>query len=108
MSSHLDHPQSSARSAVVDPVCDMSVDPGNTPPALAVEHGGHRYHFCSEHCRATFQAAPGRDTSSQGLREQHGEQPAAADSGHALDTSEAAEWTCPMHAEIRRPGPGSC
>src|SRR6478672_5478850 len=21
---------------------------------------------------------------------------------------EAAEWTCPMHPEIRRPGPGSC
>src|SRR6478752_126920 len=29
----------------------------------------------------------------------------AAASGVAV---EAAEWTCPMHPEIRRPGPGSC
>jgi Cu+-exporting ATPase len=29
----------------------------------------------------------------------------AAASGVAVET---AEWTCPMHPEIRRPGPGSC
>ena len=23
-------------------------------------------------------------------------------------TGEVAEWTCPMHPEIRRPGPGAC
>ena len=39
-----------------DPVCGMTVDPAAGKPSL--EHGGHRYHFCSASCRDKFQAAP--------------------------------------------------
>jgi Cu+-exporting ATPase len=28
--------------------------------------------------------------------------------GAAPPSGPVAEWTCPMHPEIRRPGPGSC
>ena len=41
---------------VRDPVCGMTVDPAAGKPSL--EHGGHRYHFCSASCRDKFQAAP--------------------------------------------------
>ena len=39
---------------VKDPVCGMDVDPNST--AYHAEHDGHTHHFCSEHCRAKFQA----------------------------------------------------
>ncbi len=39
-----------------DPVCGMTVDPAAGKPSA--EHDGHRYHFCSEGCRAKFVADP--------------------------------------------------
>ncbi|MGH2887716.1 MAG: permease [Solirubrobacteraceae bacterium] len=43
------------RRGAVDPVCGMSVDRSGAP---TLEHGGRRYHFCSDHCRAKFAADP--------------------------------------------------
>ncbi len=42
-----------------DPVCGMDVDPA-APPGGTVERGRYRYHFCSEGCRARFEAEPER------------------------------------------------
>ncbi|TPI14753.1 heavy metal translocating P-type ATPase [Mesorhizobium sp. B4-1-3] len=39
-----------------DPVCGMMVDPAAGKPTA--EHGGRTFHFCSERCRAKFQAEP--------------------------------------------------
>ncbi|MER8424411.1 heavy metal translocating P-type ATPase [Mesorhizobium sp. M1403] len=48
---------SPAADAVVrDPVCGMTVDAAAGKPTA--EHGGHRYHFCSESCRSKFVAEP--------------------------------------------------
>ena len=74
-----------------DPVCGMTV-PEDSPHRA--EHGGHRYRFCSESCRAKFMADPGRYLA-----------PAVAGEGGAADTR---EYTCPMHPEVRQIGPGSC
>ncbi|KQV70275.1 heavy metal translocating P-type ATPase [Rhizobium sp. Root1220] len=41
---------------VRDPVCGMTVDPKAGKPTLAYE--GRSYHFCSDGCRAKFEAAP--------------------------------------------------
>lgn len=38
-----------------DPVCGMNVDPAD---AIAVEHEGGRYHFCSSVCAEIFRADP--------------------------------------------------
>ena len=112
MSSHLEDSRTSTQPAEVDPVCGMTVNPG---ASVAAEHGGRRYHFCSEHCRNDFQAAPERyaasltpvppDSSPRG--DEAVAEPALHRSGTPPD-AEVAEWTCPMHPEIRRPGPGSC
>ncbi len=75
-----------------DPVCGMMVDPVATPHHA--EHDGHGYHFCSADCRAKFVAHP-ENYPADGPRAE----PKAAPS---------AIWTCPMHPEIRRNGPGSC
>ena len=41
---------------VRDPVCGMLVEPEADAPSL--DYGGHVYHFCSQHCRQTFEGAP--------------------------------------------------
>jgi uncharacterized membrane protein YraQ (UPF0718 family)/YHS domain-containing protein len=45
------------RRSVTDPVCGMRVDRGK---AVVAERRGRTHHFCSEHCRAAFEAAPER------------------------------------------------
>jgi YHS domain-containing protein len=44
-----------ARSGATDPVCGMKVD---RTKALTLEHAGHTYFFCSDHCRSQFEADP--------------------------------------------------
>ncbi|HSG63676.1 MAG TPA: heavy metal translocating P-type ATPase [Gammaproteobacteria bacterium] len=79
--------------ATVDPVCGMTVDPAE---ALAHEHGGGTFHFCSAGCRDKFVRDP-----RQYL------EPQSADAG-AAPTGAGTVWTCPMHPEIRRDAPGAC
>ncbi len=78
----------------VDPVCGMTVD---LATSLTAEVQGQPYHFCSEHCRTAFLADPHRylTTPADGDEPDHPE-------------PDVAEWTCPMHPEIRRPAPGAC
>jgi Cu+-exporting ATPase len=76
---------------VRDPVCGMTVDPAVTPHH--VEYEGGTVYFCGAHCRARFIADPTAFLA-----------PAPG----APAPSEGAVWTCPMHPEIRRWGPGSC
>ncbi|WP_256363709.1 heavy metal translocating P-type ATPase [Phycicoccus sp. Soil802] len=118
-----------ANTVVKDPVCGMDVDPATSE--YRSDHDGQNYYFCSGHCQAKFDAAPqnyvsldaghghahdngGHDHArhDQGGHDQaghipagHGESPAGV---AAVRAGEVAEWTCPMHPEIRRPGPGSC
>jgi Cu+-exporting ATPase len=78
-------------SPTTDPVCGMTVD-AHTAKHRA-EHQGHPYYFCSAGCRAKFVADP--------VRYLGGEE------GQAR-VAEGAIYTCPMHPQIRQPGPGSC
>ncbi|WP_050347241.1 heavy metal translocating P-type ATPase [Arsenicicoccus sp. oral taxon 190] len=77
----------------------MTVDPAT---ALTVEHGGHQVRFCSEHCRDRFAADPAKFAPGDVQAE------AQPDHENPRDESTASEWTCPMHPEIRRSGPGAC
>ncbi|MBX6323520.1 MAG: HAD-IC family P-type ATPase, partial [Rhodospirillaceae bacterium] len=77
-----------------DPVCGMTVDPATTPHHT--EHGGLTFHFCSAGCRARFVADP--DRYLEPAPERAAQPPAPA----------GTIYTCPMHPEIRQPGPGSC
>ena len=80
---------------VKDPVCGMDVDPHQA--AGQTEHQGRTYYFCSTHCQSKFESDPHQ------YLQPGAERPAAAPA-----EGEVVEYTCPMHPEIRRPGPGSC
>ena len=76
-----------------DPVCGMSVKPDSPHHTT---FAGHEYRFCSAKCLTKFSADPQRYLEPEAQAAPAGEAPAAA------------EYTCPMHPEIRQPGPGSC
>jgi Cu+-exporting ATPase len=77
----------------------MDVVPGQAAGGRA-EHGGTTYWFCNPRCREKFVADPTRYISPAAVV------PAAkAPSTPAADTR---IYTCPMHPEVRRVGPGSC
>ncbi len=104
MSSHTDEPTAvPAQPAVKDPVCGMDVDPGTSEHRS--EHDGQTYYFCSGHCRAKFEASPETYLDPQGG---HDHDRVAHDVTASPPAGAVEEWTCPMHPEIRRPGPGPC
>jgi cation transport ATPase len=78
---------------VKDPVCGMDVDPVSSKHRA--EFDGQSFHFCSGACKARFEADPARYLATKGA-------PAA------LEASEGAIYTCPMHPQIRQIGPGAC
>jgi P-type Cu+ transporter len=89
---HTGHDHDGRAQRVIDPVCGMSVDPATA--RHRVEHAGREYFFCSPRCRERFVGEPERFVGGREAA------PPQAPAG--------AEWTCPMHPEIVRDGPGSC
>jgi Cu+-exporting ATPase len=87
------HAHADAAHSVTDPVCGMQVDPQEA--AGSFDHAGTKYHFCSSHCLARFEADPDKYLKSSASIEKS---PAAP----------GALYTCPMHPEIVRDRPGSC
>jgi Cu+-exporting ATPase len=71
----------------------MAVDPSTAK--YRAEHDGVVYYFCSAGCRAKFIANPHKYLK-----------PAGSTSNPAAN--KGAVYTCQMHPQIRRPGPGSC
>ncbi|MBI1362093.1 MAG: heavy metal translocating P-type ATPase [Alphaproteobacteria bacterium] len=86
------HPHDHAAPAKKDPVCGMTPKP-DTPHRLTDETG--EVLFCSAGCKAKYEASP--ETYRAGAAPPPA--PAAAP---------GSKWTCPMHPEIVRDGPGPC
>jgi Cu+-exporting ATPase len=113
MDTHSEHSISPKGSLVQDPVCGMDVDPATSEHHL--ERDGHDYYFCSPGCRAKFEARPdaylagpaGHAGSGHDHRK-HDHHDREDPVGTAAAPSDVTEWTCPMHPEIRQPGPGTC
>src|SRR6266850_2432983 len=82
---------------VTDPVCGMQVDP--SAAAARVTHEGREFFFCTPTCRNKFVADPTKYSRP-------------ANGGPTLTpatrTPAGTEYTCPMHPEIVRNGPGTC
>jgi len=85
------HDEAQVADSVTDPVCGMSVDP-HTAQHRA-EYQGRTWYFCSAHCREKFLAEPTRHLSD----------PAAA-----APVPQGTLYTCPMHPEVQKVGPGTC
>jgi P-type Cu+ transporter len=80
-----------------DPVCGMKVSVGTAK--WSAEYGGETFYFCGQSCQKKFVANPsawvGPKASAQHL-------------GAVGAVRTGGEYTCPMHPEIVRDGPGSC
>ena len=77
---------------VVDPVCGMTIDPADAVGQF--DYKGHTYYFCAESCLEQFRENP--------------EQFLNPETRPAAPVDLEAEYTCPMHPEIRQKGPGAC
>ena len=92
--SPVDHSPSTTESEVLDPVCGMMILPGEA--AGHTSYKGQVYYFCSEWCLEQFKNNP-----AQFLE--------AAPAGRASAAADPeAEYTCPMHPDVRQKGAGSC
>lgn len=102
---HHDHAPEHAADDLRDPVCGMNVEP-DTPHRLT--HEGEEVLFCSAHCKAKFAAEPEKyakaKDAGQSAKHSHRGRGASA----SVDAPKGVTWTCPMHPEIVRDGPGSC
>lgn len=76
-----------------DPVCGMTVD--TTTAEHKFELGEGTYYFCSARCLEKFKANPDAYLNP-------------TDDRPVVSAPAGTIWTCPMHPEIRRDGPGSC
>ncbi len=74
-----------------DPVCGMQVAAESS--AAKCDYRGQTYYFCSRNCVEKFRAEPERYVATK---------------PQAPATKNAAEYTCPMHPEVRQSTPGSC
>jgi len=79
-----------------DPVCGMQV---SSDAKWSARHGGRDWYFCCQGCQTKFEADPGRYDGSH---------PVAPVSALAKTPAATGDYTCPMHPEIVRSGPGSC
>ena len=108
---------------VVDPVCGMSIDPADA--VGHVEYRGHTYFFCAESCLQRFHADPARYVRTEPGMQDSKSAVVIARGTHSPEFEPAhprspipdprspiatgsTKWTCPMHPEIVRDGPGSC
>ncbi|MFL6792295.1 MAG: heavy metal translocating P-type ATPase, partial [Bradyrhizobium sp.] len=85
------HSSAGPSTKVIDPVCGMMVDPATSPHRFV--YRGETHHFCSAGCRTKFAAAP----------EQYLDK-----SKPTPEAPNGTIYTCPMHPQIRKLGPGSC
>jgi Cu+-exporting ATPase len=99
---------------VKDPVCGMTVTPGSAKGGSHV-HAGTTYWFCNSKCREKFAGEPARYLAANRSEPAHAHDAHAHAHAHAPqpqppagEASSATEYTCPMHPEIVRPGPGAC
>jgi P-type Cu+ transporter len=81
----------------VDPVCGMKVDPDNA--AGSYEYKGRTYFFCGKSCLNKFRQEP-----KSFIEGGTGPEKESLVGG----ASESNIYTCPMHPEVRKEGPGSC
>ena len=82
-----------------DPVCGMEVDPGR--PGARHRHRGRTYYFCCDGCLNLFRAVPEKYLAAPETRAHRPPRPASA-------APAASRYTCPMHPEVLRDGPGAC
>src|ERR1700737_4769345 len=85
----------------------MNVEPETA--ATKLERAGKTYFFCSSGCAARFQKQPETLVASPETGRMAPGAPVREKKGSTVSSPrEGARYTCPMHPEIVRVGPGTC
>ena len=109
------HAAASSAASHIDPVCGMSVVEDTAAGSFA--YAGKDYFFCSEICLRKFTANPdayiGGGPPAGHIAhggDAHSVPPHAVHAHYSAPDSApvAAEYTCPMHPEVRSAQPGDC
>jgi Cu+-exporting ATPase len=79
---------------VVDPVCGMKILPEKA--AGKQEYEGQTYYFCGKSCAEKFKADPASFLTSKPKK------------SPVPSAPKAGGYTCPMHPEVHKDGPGDC
>lgn len=87
-----EHTHKSDGTTVKDPVCGMNVVPSSTKGESIFR--GHTFYFCSAKCKTKFDQNPLQYVSQAKVTPKI--------------QSQDVEYTCPMHPQIRKIGPGNC
>src|SRR5688572_19704832 len=95
-----------ANKTALDPVCGMTVDPDRA--AGSVEYKGTTYYFCSTHCVHRFREDPEKFLQKSTVTIQPQPIGITRQPPKAETASTGTKYTCPMHPEVIRDGPGSC
>lgn len=95
---HHSHGNTETEASATDPVCGMTVDPDKADNTYTLEN--KVWYFCSSRCRSKFIADPSHFTGHN--------QASTQKTKPSTKVDEDAIYTCPMHPEIRQPGPGDC
>jgi len=93
-----------------DPVCGMMVEPARAPAKRS--HAGRTHFFCCASCAEKFRAEPEKYLNPRAPAHAPGHAQiislGGVKSAAAPAPAAGGDYTCPMHPEIRRPGPGAC
>jgi Cu+-exporting ATPase len=81
----------------MDPVCGMAVDPATA--RFHAQYAGQEFHFCSASCQHKFEVEPERYAKPAAI---------PAPSLAVAAAPAGTKYTCPMHPQIVRDGPGTC
>jgi Cu+-exporting ATPase len=96
-----------AAETTIDPICGMTVDPEKSQ--YKADYQKHTYYFCSPSCLAKFQADPTKAAKRHKLPNSPETAPTVQSKSATVPPQAGnAQWTCPMHPQIVRHGPGSC
>jgi Cu+-exporting ATPase len=88
-------PRTPPTGSALDPVCGMMVE---TASAKHTHTWNEKtWYFCSDQCKTKFAAEPERYAAQVDAPQQP-----------APPRAPGTIYTCPMHPQIRRPGPGNC
>lgn len=86
-----------------DPVCNMNVDENSH---FSVEHQDDKYYFCSKSCLDKFTSNPDQYLSN--IQNEHSCCNHKASDEPNKQHAQDLDYTCPMHPEVIKKGPGDC
>lgn len=86
-----------------DPVCGMTVDPAKA--AGTHEYHGQSYYFCARSCLEKFRLDPEQYLKPKPKLVSIG---IGSPPSRPAKVEPTADYTCPMHPEVRQVGPGAC